>query len=190
MTDYQNIKSLLISRLGSVGDTIVALPTFRLIKSAFPNAKLSVLTNVPVNNKACALELILQNTGLVDEYIEYPSKNTLLKKCLIIKKIIGLSLFEHGFHYLYDKKKKLYECEHKRLARQLKVLGTINWSDKNLINLALTEDEFQTARAFIPNEIINKSFLVCSIGTKLTMKDWGQDNWKKMIAALTKKYPQ
>ncbi|MCX7121767.1 MAG: glycosyltransferase family 9 protein [Gammaproteobacteria bacterium] len=226
MTDYQNLKSVLIFRLGSVGDTVVALPTFRLVKKAFPNTELSVLTNMPVSNKACALELILQNTEIIDKYVEYPSKSNLVEKCFAIrrlikknnystmiymhqnrhlfhiwrdflffkfcgvKKIIGLPLFEHGFHYLYDKETKLYECEHKRLARQLKALGGINWADEDLINLALTENEFSQARGFIPTEIINKPFIVCSIGTKLAVKDWGQDNWKKMISALSENYAQ
>ncbi len=88
MSSMNELQSLLIFRLGSVGDTVVALPIFRLIKKAFPNAKKCVLTNLPVNNKACAIELILENTGLVDQFIEYPSKSSLLKKAISLRKLI------------------------------------------------------------------------------------------------------
>lgn len=221
----QNIKSLLIFRLGSVGDTVVALPSFKLIKKAFPETKLFALTNMPVNHKACALELILENTGLIDHFIEYPSKSSLWQKILGlrkiikknhfqtmiyfhqtrsilqawrdflffklcgIKKIIGLSLLRHGFQYRYHSSIKLYESEHYRLANQLKVLGEINWQDSNLMNLNLTQNEFQKARQVIAS-IAKQDFIVCSIGTKLNMKDWGQNNWKKLISNLTAIYAQ
>ncbi|OGT25519.1 MAG: hypothetical protein A3I77_04325 [Gammaproteobacteria bacterium RIFCSPLOWO2_02_FULL_42_14] len=215
---------LLIFRLGSVGDTVVALPGFRLIQKAFPNVKRYVITNKPVNNQACALELMLENMGLVDQYIEYPSKGTLIKKCISlrkiirdnqfhtmvyfhqnrhllqawrdfiffkccgIKKIIGLPLLRHGFQYQYDFEKKIYESEHKRLARQLKALGTVNWSDDQIIDLALTNDEKKSALTFIPKEILDQPFIICSIGTKLAMKDWGQENWLSLMMALSKQY--
>lgn len=213
-------ESLLIFRLGSVGDTVVALPAFRLIKKAYPQATISVLTNIPVNNKACALELILQNTGLVDHYIEYPSKSSLIKKAIAIrklikenhfttmiylhqnrsllnawrdflffkicgvKKIIGLSLIRHGFQYDYNPEKKCYNSEHYRLTNQIKALGSVDWHDPAVMDLALTTNEVQQALSFVPAEMMNKPYIVCSIGTKLVMKDWGQANWKALLKHL------
>jgi heptosyltransferase-3 len=63
---------ILVYRLGSLGDTVVALPCFRRIRNAFPDAKIMVLTNFPVSGKAAPLETILENTGLIDEVIPYP----------------------------------------------------------------------------------------------------------------------
>ena len=63
---------LLVYRLGSLGDTILALPCFHLIRAAFPEARITVLTNAPVSGKAAALESILGTTGLIDEVIPYP----------------------------------------------------------------------------------------------------------------------
>jgi ADP-heptose:LPS heptosyltransferase len=64
---------ILIYRLGSLGDTVVALPSFRLIRSRHPDAEITVLTNIPVSGKAAAIEAVLENTGLVDRYIPYPA---------------------------------------------------------------------------------------------------------------------
>jgi heptosyltransferase-3 len=63
---------ILIYRLGSLGDTVIALPCFRLIRSHGPDAEIVVLTNIPVSGKAAAIEAVLENTGLVDRYIPYP----------------------------------------------------------------------------------------------------------------------
>lgn len=65
------VKRVLIYRLGSLGDTIVALPCFHLIARAFPQAERFVLTSIPVNIKAPAISLVLGESGLVNGYITY-----------------------------------------------------------------------------------------------------------------------
>jgi len=49
------VERVLIYRLGSLGDTVAALPCFHLIERAFPDAERLVLTNVPVSTKAAPL---------------------------------------------------------------------------------------------------------------------------------------
>jgi heptosyltransferase-3 len=63
---------ILVYRLGSLGDTVIALPCFRLIRSRWPGAEIVVLTNIPVSGKAAALESVLGPTRLVDRYLPYP----------------------------------------------------------------------------------------------------------------------
>ena len=63
---------VLVYRLGSLGDTVLALPCFHLIREAFPNAQVTVLTNAPVSGKAAPLEAVLGSSGLVDEVLHYP----------------------------------------------------------------------------------------------------------------------
>ena len=70
-------KRVLIYRLGSLGDMLIALPSLHLIARAFPNARRSMLTNVPVSSKAPAAAAILADmTGpdglpLVAGYMRY-----------------------------------------------------------------------------------------------------------------------
>lgn len=65
-------RAVLIYRLGSMGDTIVALPALRLVQRAFPDAKRYVLTNFSVSSKAAVMAEVLEGTGLVHGYLEYP----------------------------------------------------------------------------------------------------------------------
>ncbi|WP_263365905.1 glycosyltransferase family 9 protein [Edaphobacter bradus] len=62
---------VLIYRLGSLGDTVVALPALHLVAKAFPNAERRLLTNFPVNVKAPPAVAILEHTGLVHGFIPY-----------------------------------------------------------------------------------------------------------------------
>jgi heptosyltransferase-3 len=64
-------RRVLIYRLGSLGDTLVALPALHLVARAFPRAERRMLTNVPVNVKAPPAAAILESTGLVDGYFRY-----------------------------------------------------------------------------------------------------------------------
>jgi ADP-heptose:LPS heptosyltransferase len=64
--------NVLIYRLGSLGDTVVALPALRAVAKAFPGARRTMLTNYSVSTKAAPIAEVLENTGLVEEYIEYP----------------------------------------------------------------------------------------------------------------------
>jgi heptosyltransferase-3 len=64
-------RRVLVYRLGSLGDMLVALPALHLVARAFPEAERRMLTNVPVNSKAPAAEAILEGSGLVQGYMRY-----------------------------------------------------------------------------------------------------------------------
>src|SRR5476651_2573351 len=63
---------ILIYRLGSLGDTIMALPSFHQIKNSFPLADITLLTNKPVMTKAAAIETILGTEYFFNRTINYP----------------------------------------------------------------------------------------------------------------------
>lgn len=64
--------TLVIYRLGSLGDTVVALPCFHAIARRFGDYRRLVLTNEPVASVAPALETILGPSGLIHGVITYP----------------------------------------------------------------------------------------------------------------------
>lgn len=70
--DPAKVKRVLIYRLGSLGDTVVALPALNLIARTFPHAKRLMLTNLPVHVKAPASSAVIGDSGLVHGYIGYP----------------------------------------------------------------------------------------------------------------------
>jgi len=65
------VSRVLIYRLGSLGDTVVALPCFHLIARAFPHAERRLLTNFPIHAKAPASAAVLGDSGLVHGYLRY-----------------------------------------------------------------------------------------------------------------------
>ncbi|MGO8717698.1 MAG: glycosyltransferase family 9 protein [Acidobacteriaceae bacterium] len=66
------IERVLIYRLGSLGDTVVALPCFHQIARAYPDAERCLLTNIPVHSKAPTAFAVLEGSGLVHSFLRYP----------------------------------------------------------------------------------------------------------------------
>ncbi len=66
-----DIRRVLIYRLGSLGDTVVALPCLHLIARRFPNAERVLLTGYPVTAKAPAAAAVLGVSELVHRYMSY-----------------------------------------------------------------------------------------------------------------------
>ena len=64
-------EKILIYRIGSLGDTVVALPSLHLIARVFPGAERAMLTNFPVHAKAPAAAAVLGDSGLVHGYMRY-----------------------------------------------------------------------------------------------------------------------
>ena len=77
---------IVIYRLGSMGDTVVALPCFHAIARAHPHARRIVLTNFPVEAKAAPLEAILGGSGLIDAAMAYPVGTRSLKTLWALRK--------------------------------------------------------------------------------------------------------
>lgn len=67
----RSVSRVLIYRLGSLGDTLIALPALHLAARAFPSAERRLLTNIPVNVKAPPAAAILEHTGLINSFFRY-----------------------------------------------------------------------------------------------------------------------
>ena len=80
-------KNILIYRLGSMGDTIMALPCFNKIREDNPNANITLLTNKPVGTKAAPVESILGGGFSFKTVLYYPIKtrNIFLVGALLYK---------------------------------------------------------------------------------------------------------
>ncbi len=74
---------VVIYRLGSLGDTVAALPCLQAVERAYPKSERIVLTNFPVSSKAAPLAAVLEGSGLVQRFMAYPvgtrSVTTLLR---------------------------------------------------------------------------------------------------------------
>lgn len=65
------VRRVLVYRLGSLGDTLIALPALHLLQRVFPGAERRLLTNVPVASKAPAAQAVLGESGLIQSYERY-----------------------------------------------------------------------------------------------------------------------
>jgi ADP-heptose:LPS heptosyltransferase len=215
-------KNILIYRLGSLGDTVIALPCFHLIRQTYPQGKIIVLTNQPVSGKAAPAMAILENSGLCDDAISYPvgtrSAGELAKVRATIRQIqpqvlINLAAGRGLIKSLRDqiffrscgiknivgtpfRRRELsvqqmsdgtFEPESQRLASRLASLGNIDLADRSLWEFRLTVAERNQASELLPAQRGN--FIAVSVGTKLPVKDWGEDNWENLLARLTKEMP-
>ncbi len=212
-------KNVLIYRLGSLGDTVIALPCFHQIKRAFPDSKITLLTNKPVASKAAPLQAILGEGYFFHDTLTYPvgtrSPGVLLKLIREIRKrkidtvvnitalrspkadqrdklffqLCGISEF-HGFdqhptdfNLSIDPESGAFEWEAKRLARKIETLGHIDLYDNRNWDLALTQPEIERATSAL-DMLSGAPFIGMSLGTKLAVKDWGMENWKKLFSLI------
>ena len=80
-----SLETIIIFRIGSLGDTVVALPCFHLIARSFPNARRIVVTDIPASHKAAPLEKVLNNSGLIDGVIYFPPSPRKLRDFLTLR---------------------------------------------------------------------------------------------------------
>jgi len=212
-------KRVLIYRLGSLGDTVVALPALHLVARAYPNAERRMLTNIPVNSKAPAAAAVLAGTGLVDGYISYQVGTRSLRELASlwwqlvrwrpqvvvylaafrggsavvrdsrffslcgVRRQIGLPLSESMQQNQWIEEEQGLEHEARRLVRNLAELGDGEIDDPESWNLRLTEDEIASARAAL-GLAAGMPVIAVSVGTKVQSKDWGAENWRRLLGEI------
>jgi ADP-heptose:LPS heptosyltransferase len=88
---FSDARRVLVYRLGSLGDTIVALPSLHLIARAFPGAERRLLTNVPVAAMAPPAAAVLENTDLIHDYMRYTVGTR------SVKELLGLAARIHAW---------------------------------------------------------------------------------------------
>ncbi len=239
-------RRILIYRIGSLGDTVVALPCFHLVARTYPDADRRLLTNFPVHEKAPLSAAILEGSGLVHGYMRYPvglrslrgiinlwreirryrpeiliymapprglkaaRRDKMFFRLCGIRSILGVPDTEdlQKCRWLDEVPgyvrpeppigglppdiglpvEKLVEPEAWRLARCLAPLGDARPQDDASWDLQLTEAEKAKARQIA--ETAAKPILAAAIGTKVQAKDWGWDNWQKLLTTLARRLPE
>jgi ADP-heptose:LPS heptosyltransferase len=211
--------SVLAFLIGSLGDTIVALPSFHSLRNRFPEHRIVLLTNTPVDGglKAASSVQILEGSGLVDDFIEYPHgrrapgqllrvihrvRRTRPKVCVyMVQRRDPLQLLRDrlffracgirnmiGFHWRrveYRQPKaneRLWESEASRLLRSVGI-GSPRLSLADF-SLHLSQAERHAATDVLARAGISDSFVAICAGTKVSLKDWGQDRWLDFMDAF------
>lgn len=210
-------KRVLVYRLGSLGDTIVALPCFHLIRRAFPGARISLLTNRPVASKAASIEAVLGKGIFFDEVFDYPvglrNPLALLKLLWSLRKerfdaVVHLAAARGRGHAVRDywffrlagirriigiaqteaPTESMETAEYRRLASRLSELGDAKVDEDTSWDLHLSTAELDQADALLAR-MKGRPFLAVSCGTKWRTNDWEEDNWQKLIGRLSRELP-
>jgi ADP-heptose:LPS heptosyltransferase len=113
-------------------------------------------------------------------------RDYLFFRCCGIKKIIGTPVRRDELEVQHTNDGR-FEPESQRLASRLAPLGTIDLADRQLWELGLTPEERSQALALLPSN--QKNFIAVSVGTKQPVKDWGEDNWEKLLTLLSRQLP-
>jgi len=222
-TQMKNQSRILIYRLGSLGDTIVALPCFHLIAKIYPDAQRYVLTNFPTQAKEAPIQSILGKSELAHGYFSYPLhtrkpkelmklrseivawnpdilvyltpargifaafRDLLFFKACGIHKIIGVPLTKDLQKHIYDSDNGIFEPEASRLARCISSLGDAELNDDASWDMLLTPKEERSADSALSGWSGREEFITCCAGTKMPSKDWGGENWAKLLSCLSEK---
>ncbi len=205
------VERLLIWRMGSIGDAVVALPVFHLLARAFANAERRVLTNLPVNGNAAPLQAVLGNSGLADGYFAYPMGTRNPARLLGLRHEIAswradLAIcLNEPRNAFAERRDRMFlrwcgvrrilavpaepaaaqEAESQRLAGLVAGIGKAATGDPAGWRLNLTEAEQARADALVRDRMGERPFIALGIGTKIAINEWGDDRWRQVLAGLT-----
>jgi ADP-heptose:LPS heptosyltransferase len=76
-----------------------------------------------------------------------------------------------------------FEPECQRLAARISSLGSVNLADRHFWDLRLTPAERNEAMQLLPPG--EHQAVAVSVGTKVPVKDWGEENWAGLLARLS-----
>jgi len=219
MSKNTKVEKILIFRNGTIGDTAIAIPSLKLIAQSFPNSNKRVLTicgdtNQPVmdsllsgsklidgyicykregSKKTSLLEMRRKikewNPDILIYLVETQNLYTVIRdkfffKSCGVKRMIGFPLKYNFFKKKYIYKRGMYEFESESLIRRISKIGTLDLNNLESWNIGLSIE-----KELLSGAIKSKNFFICSIGTKVAMKDWGIHKWKETVMALYKKIP-
>jgi heptosyltransferase III len=211
--------AVLVFFIGSLGDTVIALPAFHELRRRHRDARVVLLTNTPVDGglKAASSVQILDGSGLVDEFIEYPhgsaSPTALTKVIACVRRAgpkLGVYLMRRRTRAQLLRDRVFFRAcgvrtmigldsgsvEHRpprgdgplwesEASRMLRCIGvdcpTLRLED---FSLQLSPVEQRAADDILRRGGVTQPFLAASVGTKVTVKDWGESRWADFLTRL------
>ena len=219
MKDKTHLAPVLIFRRGSIGDAVVSIPALNEIARRHPDAERWILTNLPVMETAAAISDVLKNSTLVTGFISLPPGGGGFAVALgAIRRIRGLrphrlyylSEPSHGLARLRERvffraagireaiglpdtpdiaayrtaDGRLWESEAERLLRAIGADPTTpDWS------FPFLAAERAEAKRQLEGLAGRERYILFSLGAKLPDKDWGQANWRRVLANVSDRHP-
>ena len=204
---------VLIYRLGSVGDIVVALPALHLVASAWPEAERRLLTNAPAAGKAAPAEAVLGAPGLVNGYFAYTAgvRNPLVLLALwwrLLRWRADVLVYLAAPRGVRAARRDAWffrACGIRRLvgvplredmqANQRAAEGMVEAEWARLarcvreLGVADCWDLRLTAAEKARGQALEGDWVMCSVGTKMQSNDWGAERWRQLLGQVSKAYP-
>jgi heptosyltransferase-3 len=221
-----NKQKVMIFQIGSLGDTVIAMPCYREIVRRHPTADLYLLTNFPIAKKAVPSETLLAPCNLLAGCVEYPMPlRGAANIARLWKRVRELRI--DILYYLAPEKSLLNVIRHhiffkicgvgkvrsvpwSRDARFPRaIVGGVLWESegsrllRNLISgrgpgppppedrsLGLTDAERSAADRLLAESPSISRFVTISVGGKVPINNWGDDNWARALAQISSADPR
>ena len=106
-----------------------------------------------------------------------------------ISRMLGVPYANSAKVPVFKPELKRYEHKSEYLARSVNTLGDSRLSDRSSWDLALSDAEWGRGRESLAPLLGCKGILTVSIGSKIDVKDWGNDNWKELLRVLSARLP-
>jgi heptosyltransferase-3 len=224
-----DIERVLIFLLGSLGDTLVALPALHLVARQFPSAQRRVLTDRGMHPKAASMASLLDGTGLVHDYYWFPApsketsrlrpimalardirawkpdvliylheqrgqmialRDAAMFRMLGIRRLIGVPVTRTLQRKVFHEQSGRFEHRSEYLARSLGSLGDPRLTHRSSWNLNFSSAERGRAETELKCLRACPGILAMSIGTKVDVNDWGDDNWRALLDDVSNRLPR
>ncbi|HVT36215.1 MAG TPA: glycosyltransferase family 9 protein [Nevskiaceae bacterium] len=203
---------VLIHRTGSLGDTLVALPSLRLIAAAFPAAQRVLLCNAPKSAVAAPAMAVLDGLGLVQRAVTYQSTGGRATALAVFRAVraerpdvvVSLSA-KHGAGtalrdwLLFKLAGVPRVIGLGRSGRALRMIAPDRYETEaqrlaRTIS-ALGSIDWNNAAAWsiattAPAAIPQQPYFCIAVGTKQPANDWGQDRWLELVQQLAASAPE
>ena len=208
---------VIIFQIGSLGDTVIAMPCYREIARRHPGAWRVLLTNFP-QSKMVQAEALLRPAGLIDECVEYPMPlRGVAAIRTLLRRLRGLKI--DVLYYLTPEKRVLNLARHwgffkacgvgrmvglpwardKRFVREL-TPGLMWESEASRLLRCVGADGLRNGDrrlGLLPAERAAAAdvlgglgeFVAVSVGGKVPVNDWGDARWRETLAALSAARP-
>jgi heptosyltransferase-3 len=198
--------------LGSLGDTLVALPALNLVARHFPNAQRRVLTERSAHPKAASMATLLEGTGLVHDYYWFPmpkkNENRFGPMLRLARDIRAWK--PEVLIYMHEQRGQMIALRDAAIFRMLGIrrlvgvplgptlqrrvfldsFGRFEHRSEYLArSLAFSSLERRRAAAELESVGACTGLLAMSIGTKFDVKDWGDANWHALLTELSVRLP-
>lgn len=208
----KDIKKILLVRLRLIGDVLMTTPSVKILRNALPSAKIYYLVEPPqdellegnpdidrlivINRKASFKELFEVIRKIRKEKFDVAIDFHGGPRASILTLLSGAKI---KVGYSYSPRKVFYHVKVERgvkdgfihsVINQLNLLKGLGMEWQDIPPLFMPDidekDKEKLDKIFKDNDLTEKNFIVIHVSAGNRYREWGVENWKSLIEAISK----